>query len=45
MLLSVDKEVWKQEAAQIPAHFERFGDHLPAELTAEYESLVARLGS
>jgi phosphoenolpyruvate carboxykinase (GTP) len=45
VLLSVDKDVWKQEAAQIPAHFERFGDHLPAELTAEYEGLLARLES
>ena len=43
VLLSVDKEVWKQEAAQIPAHFNRFGDHLPTELTAEYEALLERL--
>jgi phosphoenolpyruvate carboxykinase (GTP) len=44
LLLSVDEEVWKQEAALIPDHFAKFGDHLPAELRAEYNALVARLG-
>ncbi len=43
-LLSVDTEVWKQEAALIPEHFAKFGDHLPPVLTAEYEALVSRLG-
>ncbi|MCW2938956.1 MAG: Phosphoenolpyruvate carboxykinase [Actinomycetia bacterium] len=43
-LLCVDLDVWKQEAALVPAHFATFGDHLPAELTHEYEALVARLG-
>jgi phosphoenolpyruvate carboxykinase (GTP) len=43
VLLSVDKDIWAQEAAQIPAHFGRFGDRLPTELTAEYEALLARL--
>ncbi|WP_026413181.1 phosphoenolpyruvate carboxykinase (GTP) [Actinomadura oligospora] len=43
-LLTVDTEVWKQEAALVPAHFETFGDHLPKELWAEYEALVNRLG-
>ncbi|REE99821.1 phosphoenolpyruvate carboxykinase (GTP) [Thermomonospora umbrina] len=43
-LLSVDTEVWKQEAALVPAHFETFGDHLPKELWDEYSSLVNRLG-
>ncbi|WP_433324726.1 phosphoenolpyruvate carboxykinase (GTP) [Spirillospora sp. CA-294931] len=42
-LLSVDTEVWKQEAALVPAHFETFGDHLPKELWDEYNSLVNRL--
>jgi phosphoenolpyruvate carboxykinase (GTP) len=42
-LLSVDRDTWKQEAALIPSHFERFGDHLPKELWAEYEALLARL--
>jgi phosphoenolpyruvate carboxykinase (GTP) len=43
VLLSVDRETWKQEAALIPAHFEAFGEHLPKELWAEYETLLARL--
>jgi phosphoenolpyruvate carboxykinase (GTP) len=42
-LLSVDVETWKKEAALIPAHLETFGDHLPKELWAEHEALVARL--
>ncbi|MBA9006385.1 phosphoenolpyruvate carboxykinase (GTP) [Thermomonospora cellulosilytica] len=43
-LLSVDVEVWKQEAALIPDHFDTFGDHLPKELWEEYRALVNRLG-
>ncbi|MER5419949.1 phosphoenolpyruvate carboxykinase (GTP) [Streptosporangium roseum] len=42
-LLSVDREVWKDEAALIPAFFETFGDHFPKELWEEYEALVDRL--
>ncbi|MFE3448466.1 phosphoenolpyruvate carboxykinase (GTP) [Nonomuraea sp. NPDC059194] len=42
-LLTVDREVWREEAALIPAHFEKFGDHLPKELWAEYEALLDRL--
>ena len=45
ILLSVDKGIWKQEAARIPGHFNRFGDHLPTELTAEYEALLSRLAA
>ncbi|GAB1821251.1 phosphoenolpyruvate carboxykinase (GTP) [Herbidospora sp. RD11066] len=44
LLLSVDREVWREEAALIPGHFETFGDHLPEGLWEEYRSLVARLG-
>ncbi|GAA3028942.1 phosphoenolpyruvate carboxykinase (GTP) [Streptosporangium longisporum] len=44
MLLSVDEEVWRQEASLIPAFFETFGDRMPKELWEEYEALVARLG-
>jgi phosphoenolpyruvate carboxykinase (GTP) len=43
VLLSVDPETWRQEAALIPAHFEQFGDHLPKELWAEYQLLLDRL--
>ncbi len=43
-LLSVDREVWKDEASLIPEHFETFGDHLPKELWEEYHALVKRLG-
>ncbi|MFI6485797.1 phosphoenolpyruvate carboxykinase (GTP) [Nonomuraea sp. NPDC050663] len=42
-LLSVDTEVWREEASLIPAHFETFGDHLPKELWEEYQALVDRL--
>jgi len=44
LLLTVDPEVWREEAALIPAHLETFGSHTPKELWDEYEALVARLG-
>jgi phosphoenolpyruvate carboxykinase (GTP) len=44
LLLTVDAEIWRQEAALVPAFYERFGDHLPAALWAELDALVARLG-
>ncbi|WP_037579920.1 phosphoenolpyruvate carboxykinase (GTP) [Phaeacidiphilus oryzae] len=44
LLLSVDREVWKEEASLIPEHLERFGAHTPAELWDEYNRLVERLG-
>ncbi|MEU8265677.1 phosphoenolpyruvate carboxykinase (GTP) [Sphaerisporangium sp. NPDC049002] len=43
-LMSVDPEVWKEEAALIPEHFETFGTHMPKGLWDEYHSLVSRLG-
>ncbi|HWH28089.1 MAG TPA: phosphoenolpyruvate carboxykinase (GTP) [Mycobacteriales bacterium] len=43
LLLSVDREVWKQEAGLIPEFFAQFGDHLPAELTEEHRKLLERL--
>jgi phosphoenolpyruvate carboxykinase (GTP) len=42
-LLSVDRDVWREEAALIPAHFEKFGAHLPKELWDEYNALLDRL--
>jgi phosphoenolpyruvate carboxykinase (GTP) len=43
LLLTVDRSVWKEEAALIPEHYQRYGDKLPAELWGEYEALVDRL--
>ena len=43
LLLSVDPEVWKQEAGLIPEFFAQFGDHLPSELTEEHRKLLERL--
>jgi phosphoenolpyruvate carboxykinase (GTP) len=44
LLLSVDKAIWREEAALIPAAYEKFGARLPQALWAQYEALVARLG-
>ncbi|MFJ8433736.1 phosphoenolpyruvate carboxykinase (GTP) [Kitasatospora sp. NPDC094019] len=44
LLFTVDADIWRQEAALVPAHLEMFGEHTPAELWDEYRSLVARLG-
>ena len=43
LLLTIDPDVWTQEAALIPEFYEKFGDHMPKGLWAEYEALVARL--
>ncbi|KPH97492.1 Phosphoenolpyruvate carboxykinase (GTP) [Actinobacteria bacterium OK074] len=43
-LLTVDKEVWREEAALVPDHLNTFGDHTPKELWDEYRALVRRLG-
>lgn len=42
-LLTVDKEVWRDEASLIPAHLNTFGTHTPPELWDEYHALVKRL--
>ncbi|OKJ11660.1 phosphoenolpyruvate carboxykinase (GTP) [Kitasatospora sp. CB01950] len=44
LLFSVDNEIWKQEAALVPAHLELFGEHTPKALWDEYQALVKRLG-
>jgi phosphoenolpyruvate carboxykinase (GTP) len=44
LLLSVDAEVWREEASLIPPAYEAFGDRLPKALWEEYAALVARLG-
>ncbi|MBW1602774.1 phosphoenolpyruvate carboxykinase (GTP) [Streptomyces sp. JJ66] len=43
-LLTVDQDVWREEAALVPEHLNTFGDHTPKELWDEYRTLVARLG-
>jgi phosphoenolpyruvate carboxykinase (GTP) len=43
LLLSVDPAVWQEEAALIPAAYEKFGDRMPKALWDQYEALVARL--
>ena len=45
LLLTVDTDVWKEEAALIPDGYKIFGDRLPDELWKEYEALVHRLES
>ncbi|MFD0276536.1 phosphoenolpyruvate carboxykinase (GTP) [Kitasatospora sp. NPDC127111] len=44
LLFTVDADIWRQEAALVPAHLELFGDHTPTALWDEYRDLVARLG-
>jgi len=43
LLLSVDVDVWREEAALIPPAYEAFGERLPQALWDEYEALVSRL--
>jgi len=43
LLLSVDPEVWREEAGLIPAAYEKFGERLPEELWRQYENLIERL--
>ncbi|WP_031520471.1 phosphoenolpyruvate carboxykinase (GTP) [Streptomyces sp. NRRL F-5123] len=45
LLLTVDPETWREEASLIPPHLSAFGEHMPPELWAEYEALVARLAT
>jgi phosphoenolpyruvate carboxykinase (GTP) len=44
LLMTVDPDVWAEEAALIPDHYALFGDHLPAELWEEHAALMRRLG-
>jgi phosphoenolpyruvate carboxykinase (GTP) len=43
LLLDVDHDVWAEEAALIPPHYEAFGDRLPAALWEEHAALMQRL--
>ncbi|MBC7293654.1 MAG: phosphoenolpyruvate carboxykinase (GTP), partial [Thermoleophilia bacterium] len=42
-LLAVDVEGWKQEAENLSAYYDRFGDRLPAALRKQLEALKQRL--
>ena len=43
LLLSVDPDVWSEEASLMPEYFAKFGDRLPAAITSEHAALVERL--
>jgi phosphoenolpyruvate carboxykinase (GTP) len=43
LLLSVDKDAWREEAAQVKPHYERFADRLPQPLWDELAKLHDRL--
>jgi phosphoenolpyruvate carboxykinase (GTP) len=43
LLLSVDKQVWRQEADLMPEYFSQFGERLPQAITDEHAALVERL--
>jgi phosphoenolpyruvate carboxykinase (GTP) len=42
--LEVDLDAWRRELPTMHEHFDKFGEHLPAELRAELEALEQRLG-
>ncbi|MDH4384745.1 MAG: phosphoenolpyruvate carboxykinase (GTP) [Caulobacter sp.] len=44
LLLTVDADIWREEASLIPGFYHRFGDRMPAALWAQYEALLSRLG-
>ena len=43
-LLLVDAEAWKKEIPDVAEYFAKFGDKLPARMTAQIEKLSERLG-
>jgi phosphoenolpyruvate carboxykinase (GTP) len=43
LLLTVDLDVWREEAALIPPAYETFGERLPSALWAEHAALLDRL--
>ena len=42
-ILTVDKEVWEKEAAEIEEHYKKFGDKLPSALKEQLANLKANL--
>jgi phosphoenolpyruvate carboxykinase (GTP) len=45
VLLSVDVEVWRQEAALMPEFLRTFGDRMPQEIWDEHAALLERLNA
>ena len=45
LLLNVDVDIWRKEAALIPPFYEKFGDRTPKALWDQYEALVKRLSA
>ncbi|MBI1250788.1 MAG: phosphoenolpyruvate carboxykinase (GTP) [Alphaproteobacteria bacterium] len=45
LLLTVNVDVWREEAALIPAFYEKFGDRLPKALWDEHLALTQRLNA
>jgi phosphoenolpyruvate carboxykinase (GTP) len=43
LLLTVDVEAWREEAALVHPHYERFGKHTPKELWDQLAALEQRL--
>ncbi|ATQ42353.1 phosphoenolpyruvate carboxykinase (GTP) [Caulobacter mirabilis] len=43
LLLTVDRDVWTEEASLIPAFYGKFGDRLPKALWSQHEALTQRL--
>jgi phosphoenolpyruvate carboxykinase (GTP) len=43
LLLTVDNDVWKEEAGLIPPHYEKFGTRMPKALWEEHADLTERL--
>jgi phosphoenolpyruvate carboxykinase (GTP) len=43
-LLSVDLDLVKQQLPQVKEHLAKFGDKLPAEISAQLQALEERLG-
>jgi phosphoenolpyruvate carboxykinase (GTP) len=45
VLLSVDVDVWREEAARMPEFLRTFGDRTPTEIWDEHAALLARLAA
>ncbi len=43
LLLAVDPDIWREEAALIAQDYQKFGDRLPKELWAQHAALLERL--